>query len=108
MFTYLVLASAIATEVVATLLLKRTEGFSRLVPSVAVVVMYAASFFLLAQVLKRGMAVAIAYAVWSAVGVTALAVLGALLYGETLGRLQILGIVLVLVGVVLLDLRSAH
>jgi small multidrug resistance pump len=54
--TLLLLALAIASEVTATVSLKISDGFSKLVPSIIVVIGYSAAFFFLSQALKRGMA----------------------------------------------------
>ncbi|OKJ06689.1 DMT family transporter [Kitasatospora sp. CB01950] len=104
---YLLLALAIASEVCATSLLKLTEGFSRLWPSLAVAVGYVLSFFLLGRALKH-IPVSVAYAVWSGAGTAAVAAIGTTFFGESLGRLQWCGIALVIAGVVLLNLRSSH
>ncbi|GAA2742585.1 MULTISPECIES: DMT family transporter [Kitasatospora] len=104
---YLLLALAIASEVCATSLLKLTDGFSRLWPSLGVALGYVLSFFLLGRALKH-IPVSVAYAVWSGVGTAAVAAIGATFFGEPLGRLQWLGIGVVIVGVVLLNLRTSH
>ena len=86
--TAIFLALAIATEVIATLALKASEGFSRPVPAAIVVVGYGISFFLLALVLKH-FSVGTTYAIWSAVGTAAIALAGIALYGETANALKI-------------------
>ncbi|WP_028474694.1 DMT family transporter [Nocardioides alkalitolerans] len=99
---------AIASEVVATLSLRASEGFTRLLPSVVVVVGYCSAFYALSQALVRGMALGQAYAVWSGLGIASIALLGIVLFGETLGRVQVGGLVLVVVGIVMLELGAAH
>lgn len=106
--TLLFLALAIATEVTATVSLKLSEGFTKLVPSIVVVLGYGAAFFFLSQALKRGMAIGVAYGIWSAVGVAAIAVLGVLFLGERLTLVQVGGIGLVIVGVLALELGGEH
>ena len=103
---YLLLACAIATEVVATSLLPRTAGFTVLLPSLAVVAGYALSFVLLAQVV-RSVPVAVAYAIWSAAGTAAVAAIGAVFLGQSLSGWQVAGLALVMAGVVLLQLGGA-
>ncbi len=100
MVTWLLLAAAIVSEVTATVSLKYSEGFSKLWPSVVVVIGYGLSFVLLAQALKRGMPVGVAYSVWAAVGVALIAALGYVFFKENLNWVQISGLVLVIVGVV--------
>ncbi|MEV4560130.1 multidrug efflux SMR transporter [Kitasatospora sp. NPDC049285] len=104
---YLLLALAITSEVCATSMLKLTDGFTRLWPSLAVAAGYVLSFYLLGRALKH-IPVSVAYAVWSGAGTAAVAAIGATFFHESLGRLQWLGIALVIVGVVLLNLRSTH
>ena len=107
MITYLLLGAAIGAEVAGTLSLKHSRGFTDPLMSAVVVTCYVAAIFLLAQVLQRGMPVAVAYAVWSAIGITVVAALGAALLGESLTWPQVLGIALIVVGVVTLELGAA-
>ena len=103
---YLFLALAIVSEVVATVSLKLSEGFSRLGPSVVVVVGYLLAFGLLSQALSRGLGVSVAYGVWAAAGVALVAVAGAVLLGESLTWVQVGGIALVIGGVLALELGA--
>jgi small multidrug resistance pump len=106
--TFLLLACAIVSEVSATVSLKLSEGFSKLVPSIVVVVGYVAAFFFLSEALKRGMSLGVAYGVWSAIGVAAVATIGAVFLGEGLSPVQVGGIALVILGVLALELGGAH
>ncbi|MGV9411353.1 DMT family transporter [Nocardia sp. NPDC003693] len=106
--TLFLLALAIACEVTATVSLKISEGFTKLVPSIIVVIGYASAFWFLSQALKRGMGIGVAYGIWSAVGVVAIAIIGALFLNETLTPVQMGGIVLVIAGVLALELGGAH
>jgi small multidrug resistance pump len=102
-FTYLLLAGAIVSEVSATISLRLSQGFSKLVPSIVVCIGYPVAFAFLAFVLKRGLPVAVAYAVWSAVGVTAVAIISVLWLGDHLSKLQIGGLAFIVIGVVALE-----
>ena len=104
MNAYVLLAGAIATEVMSTLSLKPAEGFTRLLPSVVVVIGYATSFVLLGIALKQGLNVGVAYAIWSGVGTSVVALAGYLFYKESLSALGVIGIGLIIIGVVLLQL----
>lgn len=106
--TLLFLALAIVSEISATVSLKLSEGFTKPVQSAVVVVGYVASFACLSQALARGMAVSVAYGVWSAVGVAAVATIGALFLGERLTLTQVGGIALVILGVLALELGGAR
>jgi small multidrug resistance pump len=105
---WLFLAGAILSEVVATTFLKLSEGFTKLVPSIVVVVGYIAAFGLLSQALTRGMAIGVAYGVWAAVGVALVAIVGAAFLGESMTWVQVGGIALVIAGVLALELGAAH
>lgn len=108
MVPYILLAVAIAGEVTATVSLKLADGFSKLVPSILVIAGYGLAFTMLAQVLKLGLPVSITYAVWAAVGVALVALIGAMFLGEGMNVTMIVGLVLVIGGVVLLELGSAR
>ncbi len=101
---WLMLAAAIACEVVATTSLKLSMGFTRLVPSIIVVVGYVAAVLLLSQALVRGMQVSIAYAIWAAAGIALVALIGTFFLGETMSWIQVGGLVLVVAGVMALEL----
>ena len=105
--TAIFLALAIASEVIATLALKSSEGFSRPVPTAVVVVGYALSFWLLALVLKH-MSVGTTYAVWSAAGTAAIALIGIVAYGEGANLLKLGSLGLIILGVVGLNAAGAH
>ena len=105
---WILLAGAIISEVTATLALKASEGFSKLLPSIVVIVGYVLAFFFLSQVLKRGMALGIAYGIWAAVGVALVAIAGVIFFGESLSWIQVGGLALVAGGVLALELGAAH
>lgn len=108
MGTYLLLAIAIVSETCATVSLKLSEGFTRLAPSIVVGVGYLASFVLMSIVLKRGMPVGVVYAIWSAIGVALVALIGVAFLHETLTLWQILGIGLIIAGVAVVELGAAR
>lgn len=92
-------------EVVWAIGLKFTEGWTRLWPSVGTLVAMAASFFLLAHAM-RSLPVGTAYAVWVGIGAVGVAVLGILLFGESLAPARLVCIGLIVAGVV--GLRLTH
>lgn len=102
---YLALALAIAFEVVATMTLKISEGFSRPIPSAIVVVGYAAAFYFLSMTLKT-IPVGIAYAIWSGVGIVLISILGWIIYGQRLDAAALAGMGLILAGVLVINLLS--
>ena len=105
--TALLLSAAIAAEVIATVSLKASDGFSRPIPSAITVVGYLISFWLLALVLKE-LSVGTTYAIWSAVGTAAVAVIGIAAYGESASLLKIASLGLIVLGVIGLNAAGAH
>ena len=105
---WIFLAAAILAEVFATTSLKFSEGFTKLLPSVFVVVGYVTAFFLLSQALVKGMDLGVAYGIWAAVGVALVAVIGAVFLGESLTWVQTGGIALVIAGVMALEMGGQH
>jgi small multidrug resistance pump len=102
---WLYLCIAIVLEVVATSALKASDGFTRLWPSVVVVVGYAAAFYLLALTL-RSMPVGVVYAVWSGVGVVLITLVGWLVFKQELDLPAFIGIGLIATGVIVLNFFS--
>jgi small multidrug resistance pump len=102
------LAVAIVCEVAATVSLRASNGFSRPLPVVGLVIGYAVSFVALSFALKRGLGLGTAYAIWSGAGTVLVAVLGYLLFGDRVGWTAVLGMALVVAGVVVLNLSGAH
>lgn len=105
MSVWVLLVCAIIAEVIGTSALKASEGFTRLGPSLVVVVGYATAFYLLSLTL-RSIPVGIAYAIWSGLGVTLIALVGWLLYGQRLDAAGVIGIGLIVAGVAVLNLFS--
>jgi len=103
--TYLYLTIAIVAEVIATSFLKSCEGFTRLWPSVVVLVGYALAFYFLSLTL-RSMSVGIVYAIWSGVGIVLVSIMAWVLFGQKLDVPAVVGMVLIIAGVVVINLFS--
>ncbi|MFD9892498.1 DMT family transporter [Amycolatopsis sp. NPDC059027] len=108
MLAYLLLALAIGAEVTATISLKLSEGFSKVGPSILVVAGYVVAFVALSQVLKAGLPIGVAYAIWAAAGVALVAVIGVVFLKEPINAAMIAGLALVIGGVVLIEVGSAQ
>ncbi len=102
---YVALAGAIAAEVAGTTFLQKSEQFTRLLPSLATLGIYALAFFLLSLALKH-MPLAVAYAIWSGVGIVLTAVIGLVLFGQKLDLPAMIGVGLIVSGVVVAQLFS--
>lgn len=100
-FVWLILA--IASEVIGTLALRQSAGFTRLGPSLLVVAGYATSFYLLSFTLKQ-IPLGVTYAIWSGLGTVAIVLTSALMLRETVSLTSIFGIGLIITGVVVLNM----
>ncbi|MCA1770829.1 MAG: multidrug efflux SMR transporter [Halomonas sp.] len=106
MMAFVYLAVAIVAEVVATSALKATDGFTRLWPSLLVMVGYALAFYMLSLVL-RTMPVGIVYAIWAGLGIVLVAVVGLVVYGQRPDLPAVIGIGLIVAGVLTIQLFSS-
>ncbi len=110
MNNYLYLALAIIAETMATTALKMSEQFTRPLPSVVVVIGYAAAFYLLSLSL-RTIPIGVAYAVWSAVGIVLVTVAGMVMFKQVPDLPAVIGLLLIIAGVVTINVfsrMSAH
>lgn len=106
MSPFALLMLAILVEVAATSALPKSDGFTNVPWTIAVAAGYLIAIWLLTIVVKR-MDVSIAYAIWSGVGTAAIALVGYVWLGESLGITKLSGIALIVAGVVLVNLQSA-
>lgn len=102
---WIFLSISILAEVAATSSLKASEGFTRLVPSIVVVVGYAVAFYFLSLTLKS-IPLGISYAVWAGAGIVLVSLAGLLFFGQKLDPAAILGMSLIIAGVVILNVFS--
>lgn len=100
-WTYLLLAGA--CEIVATTLFRYTEGFTRIVPTVAFFTIGFVSFYLLNKSLA-GIPLGTAYAVWTGIGAAGTAVIGIAFYSESAGAMRVLCLAMLVAGIVGLKL----
>jgi small multidrug resistance pump len=103
----ILLALAIATEVLGTSLLRVSDGMSKAVPTIASLTLYAVSFYLLAKVLEH-FDIGLTYAIWAGIGTASIAVIGFMLWDEPMGALKVASIAAVIAGVIGLNLSGAH
>ncbi|GLK61740.1 multidrug transporter [Azotobacter vinelandii] len=102
---WIFLSIAIVSEVIATSALKATEGFSRLGPSLAVLIGYATAFYFLSLTLKT-LPVGVVYAIWSGAGIALITLVAWLFLGQTLDIPAIIGLLLIIAGVLVLNVFS--
>ena len=102
---YLYLAIAIVAEVIATSALKASDGFSRPLPAVLVLIGYGVAFYFLSLTL-RTMSVGVTYAVWSGVGIVLVTAVAAVVYKQTPDAWALAGMALIVAGVLVMNLMS--
>lgn len=99
---YLFLAAGIIAEVVASGLLKITDGFKRIIPTILCLIGYISAYYLVSLSL-RGIPLNIAYATWCGVGTIATALIGVLYYKEKMNKTNIIGLGIMTLGIVMLN-----
>jgi small multidrug resistance pump len=101
--SWFLLSLAIFFEILGTVSLKLSYGFSKLTFSVSTFVFYGISFFLLSLSLKK-IDLSIAYAIWSGVGTMMMAIIGIAIFNEAHSLIKVISILLVVAGVIGLKL----
>lgn len=99
---YLFLTISIITEIFGTTMLKMSNGFSVVLPSIGTIGSYGLSFYFLALTLKT-IPLSIAYAIWSGVGTALTVLVSVILWNEVLTAIKITGLLLIIGGVVMLN-----
>lgn len=102
---WIYLTLAIIAEVVATSALKDSEAFTKLWPSVIVLLGYSVAVYFLSITIKE-IPVGIAYAIWAGMGMVCISIIGYLRFGQKLDLPAIVGILLIGSGVVIIHLFS--
>ncbi len=102
---YLWLFIAIVSETLGTTALQASQQFTRLWPSVCVVLFYGASFYFMALALKV-MPVGIVYAIWSGLGIVLIAGIGYVIFGQKLDFPAVMGLMMIIAGILVIHLFS--
>ncbi|WP_323676909.1 SMR family transporter [Halorubellus sp. PRR65] len=102
---YVVLAAAIASELVGTTALKLSDGFSNPIPSLGVVAGYGLAFYLVSLTLED-LPIGVVYGTWAALGIVGVAAIGVVAFDESLDVPGVVGILLVVGGVYCLTVVS--
>lgn len=107
---YLALLIAIICETIATSFLKKSEQFSNLIPSIVTILGYLGAFYFLSIAIKS-IPVGVAYAIWSAVGIVLITIVGMIFFQQKPDIPAIIGMALIVSGVIVLQVfskMSAH
>jgi small multidrug resistance pump len=103
--TYLFFVAAIIAEVIGTSALKASVGFTKIFPSMIVVIAYGVSFYCLSIVLKT-IPIGVAYAIWSGLGIVLIAIVGLVVFNQKLDFPAIVGMLFIITGVVIMNVFS--
>lgn len=106
MKNYITLSISIVSEVLATTMLKFSDGFTNLLPAVIAVIGYLLSFYALGIALKK-LPLSLVYAIWAGVGTTLTALVSVLVWNEALTAFKISGMLLIIAGVVILNTSTS-
>ena len=104
---YLLLLVSISFEVLGTSMLKLSDGFTNLWPSVILMVSFAVSFTLMGFVLKT-IPLSIAYSVWAGLGTVATGLIGVFVYGEVLSTVNSIGLIVIVLGVIVMNVGKTN
>jgi small multidrug resistance pump len=103
--SYFYLGIAIVAEIIASSLLKTSEGFTRLIPTIILGIGYLVAFYCLSMAL-RDIPTGIAYAIWSGMGIVLVAVIACIFQGQSLDLPAMVGMALIIAGVLVMNLFS--
>ena len=102
---WLYLIIAVIFEVIATSALKESNSFTKLVPSLSVIIGYSISFYFLSLTLKN-LSIGTTYAIWSGLGILLICLVGYFRYGQNLDFPAIIGILFIGIGILIIRFFS--
>ncbi len=105
MKSYLYLISAIIFEVIGTTMLKLSDGFTILWPSIAVIVCFGLAFTLLVLTLET-LPLSLAYSIWAGLGTAGAGLAGVLFFEEILSSINVVGFIVIILGVVIMNVSK--
>ena len=103
---WILLATGIAIEILATTSLKLSDGFTKLGYTGLTLICFGLAFYVMSHVV-RTMPVGIAYSVWAGGGIAGVTLVGALVFGQALDGFAYLGIGLIIAGIVVMNTLSS-
>ena len=105
--SWVYLTIAIIFEVIGTTAMKLSDGFTKLIPSIAMAIFYIASLAVLTLALKK-IDMSIAYAIWAGVGTSLITIIGIIYFKEPITLIKTISVLLIIIGVVGLNLSNSH
>jgi multidrug resistance protein EbrA len=107
MNAYVLLIFSIVCEVFGSSMLKATNGFKKLLPTMGLVIGYGLAFYCLSLSLQT-LSLGVAYAIWAGLGTALTALVGVFIYKEHFNMKKLCGLVLIIGGVILLNIGGGH
>ena len=106
---WILLAISICLEIVATNLLKVSDGFTKPLPTVGALAFYGCSFYFV-SIIFRTLSVGLVYAIWSGAGIVLTAIVAYFAFGQKIDTAGLIGIGLIICGVLVINLfsQTAH
>ncbi|WP_026479645.1 quaternary ammonium compound efflux SMR transporter SugE [Ahrensia sp. 13_GOM-1096m] len=101
---YLVLAGLF--EIVWAFFMKKSEGFTLLVPSTITIITMIASFALL-SIAMRSLPLGTAYTIWTGIGAVGAFIVGIVVLGESVTPMRLTAGALILAGIILMKISSS-
>lgn len=105
MKAYFFLFLAIISEITGTTFLKKSEGFTKLLPSIITIAGISLAFYFLSIAIKS-VPIGTAYAIWSGVGIVFITIIGAVLYKQIPDTAAIIGTIMIVAGVIVINVFS--
>ena len=105
---WLFLALAVVSEVIGTVFMRMSYGFTKKKWIIPVIASYGVAILFLTLALQEGMAIGIAYGIWAACGIALTAIVARILFKDPLTKTMSIGIILIIVGVLFVELGASH
>lgn len=99
---YIYLLVSILLEIIGSACLKLSEGFTVLIPSIALIIFYGLSFVIFVFALKT-ISLSVGYSIWAGLGTAGAALVGLLIFNESLSTINLFGLVIIIVGVFIMN-----
>lgn len=102
---WLYLVFAIMAEIIATTSLKYSNSFTKLIPSIIVVIGYCTAFYFMSLTMKY-LPVSLVYAFWSGIGIFFIFLIDIFIFRQKMDLAAVLGVLLIIAGVLVINLFS--
>jgi len=104
-YAYILLVLAVIFELLSTSFLKDTNGFTKLYPSLIVIIALCICLYLMSHTMKF-IPVGIVYATWAGLGIVAITIIAVIKYKQIPNIPTIIGLSLIVVGVIIVHLMN--